>query len=42
MTFDYYCYLNHKDEDISSFELIIYVHTFAKGPEIALPRERVE
>jgi hypothetical protein len=42
MTFGHYCNLNHKDEDPFSFELIIHVSTVAKGPEIALPRERVE
>ncbi len=42
MTFGYYCNLNCRDEDLFSFELIIYVSTVAKGPEIALLRERVE
>jgi hypothetical protein len=42
MTFGYYCNLNCNDEDLFSFELIIYVSTVAKGPEIVVPRERVE
>jgi hypothetical protein len=31
MTFGYYCNLNYKDEDLFSFELIIYVNTVVKG-----------
>jgi hypothetical protein len=42
MTFGCYYNLNYKDGDPFSFELIIYVSTVAKGPEIALPQERVE
>ncbi len=41
MTFGYYCNLNQKDEDLFSFELIIYVSTVAKGPEITIPREEL-
>jgi hypothetical protein len=42
MTFGHYYNLNYNDEDLFSFELIIYVSTIARDPEIALPRERVE